>query len=151
MRSLRGGLFFPRMVDVLTPEQRRRNMSRIGGKNTGPELFLRRLVHSMGYRYRLHRRDLPGKPDLVFSSRNKVIFVHGCYWHVHTCRYGQVRPATNAQFWQKKRANTVLRDRRNLQELKSRGWTALVVWECEMRKGADLEDRIRRFLQPEED
>ena len=85
------------MTDVLTPEQRRRNMAAIKGKNTQPEMIVRRLIHSMGYRYRLHRKNLPGKPDLVFPGRRKVIEIYGCYWQMHNCRYGQVVPKTNAE------------------------------------------------------
>jgi len=118
------------MTDVLTPEQRRRCMAAIRGKDTKPEMIVRKLVHAMGYRYRLHRKNLPGKPDLVFSSKKKVIFVHGCFWHMHNCRYGRVRPKANAKFWQEKRTQTVLRDRRNRRALKALDWQVLVIWEC---------------------
>lgn len=134
------------MADVLSPEQRKHNMSRIRGKDTKPEMVIRRLVHSMGYRYRLHRRDLPGTPDLVFSSAKKIINVHGCYWHRHSCRFGVVMPATNAEFWEKKRSETVARDARNDALLKKRGWAVMAVWECEL-KSRELRNRIRRFLK----
>jgi len=133
-------------VDVHTPEQRSRNMAAIRGRDTKPEMVVRSLVHAMGYRYRLHRRDLPGKPDLVFSGLRKVIFVHGCFWHMHDCSYGRVRPATNAEFWHAKRGGNVERDRKNTAELRRAGWRALVVWECETREGDRLARRLRRFL-----
>ncbi|MBU2750196.1 DNA mismatch endonuclease Vsr [Acidithiobacillus thiooxidans] len=132
--------------DVLTPEQRSRCMSRIRGKDTSPEMIVRSLVFSMGYRYRLHDRRLPGSPDLVFKSRRQVIFVHGCFWHMHNCRYGQVRPKANANFWETKRNRNVQRDLDNLTALKAAGWTHLVIWECEMKDSETLRERIRGFL-----
>jgi DNA mismatch endonuclease, patch repair protein len=116
------------MPDVHTPAQRRFNMSRIRNRNTRPEMFVRSMVHRMGYRYRLHRKDLPGKPDLVFPSRRRIIFVHGCFFHMHDCPYGRVTPKTNAEFWQAKRLSNVERDRRNLAALKKEGWKVLEVW-----------------------
>jgi DNA mismatch endonuclease, patch repair protein len=135
------------MVDVLTPEQRRLNMSRIRGKDTKPEMIVRRLLHSMGFRYRLHRRELPGCPDLVFPARKKAIFVHGCYWHMHSCRYGQVAPSTNAEFWAAKRKANVARDQRNQVKLADAGWTSITVWECETKDVAKIGVRLRKFLQ----
>lgn len=134
------------MADVLTREQRTLNMSRIRGKDTKPEMTVRRLVHALGYRYRLHRADLPGKPDLVFVARRKVIQVHGCYWHMHRCRFGRVSPATNAAFWRTKRLGTVARDDRNLRALRRLGWHVLIVWECEVRDVGRVTDRIAEFL-----
>lgn len=134
------------MVDVLTPEQRRRNMSRIRGKDTKPEMIVRRLVHGMGFRYRLHRRSLPGCPDLVFPSVRKAIFVHGCYWHMHTCRWGSVEPATNTEFWSSKRRGNVERDEKNAKKLADAGWVSMVIWECETRQPSELAKRVRRFL-----
>lgn len=134
------------MTDVLTPEQRRRCMAAIRGKDTKPEMIVRRLVHAMGYRYRLHRKDLPGKPDLVFPSKKKVIFVHGCFWHMHNCRYGRVRPKTNAQFWQKKREATVARDRQSRRALKARGWEVEMVWECGTASRDKLVLKLLQFL-----
>jgi DNA mismatch endonuclease, patch repair protein len=134
------------MTDVLTPEQRRLNMSRIRGKDTKPEMAVRRLVHGLGFRYRLHDRTLPGSPDLVLPRHQKIIFVHGCFWHMHACRYGAVRPRTNAEFWQNKRLSNVLRDKRNMRELKKAGWKILVVWECWLKTPTTLEKRIRAFL-----
>jgi DNA mismatch endonuclease (patch repair protein) len=135
------------MTDVLTPEQRKFNMSRIRNKNTRPELIVRSLVHGMGYRYCLHKSELPGKPDLVLSRHRKIIFVHGCFWHMHKCRYGKVKPKTRASFWQNKRLGNVVRDRKNLAALKREGWQVLVVWECWTRDLESLENRLVAFLQ----
>ena len=118
------------MTDVLTPEQRKYNMSRIRYKNTRPEMIVRSLVHVMGFRYKLHNSALPGKPDLVLTRHKKIIFVHGCFWHMHTCKYGIVKPRTNAEFWENKRLGNVKRDRKNIRELKKNGWRVLIVWEC---------------------
>lgn len=118
------------MVDVHSPQQRSYNMSRIRGKDTRPEMIVRSLVHQMGFRFRLHRKDLPGKPDLVLPRHERVIFVHGCFWHMHRCRYGRVTPKTNAEFWQAKREGNVARDRRNRRKLKAAGWQVLTIWEC---------------------
>ncbi|MCP4706300.1 MAG: DNA mismatch endonuclease Vsr [candidate division Zixibacteria bacterium] len=133
-------------MDVHSKKQRHRNMSAIKSKDTKPEMIVRRFVHSLGYRYRLHRKDLPGKPDLVFTRKKKIIFVHGCYWHVHNCRYGKVVPKTNTNFWQKKRKSNVLRDRRNIAELKKLGWTPLVIWECKTRNIEECRSQIDNFL-----
>lgn len=118
------------MVDVLTPEQRHLVMSRIRSKDTKPEMIVRRLLYAQGYRYRLHTKDLPGKPDIVFRGRHKVIFVNGCFWHSHSCSKGQVRPQTNAEFWDAKRRRTTERDRDVIAALRSGGWGVLVIWEC---------------------
>ncbi len=134
------------MADVLTPEQRRRNMAAIKGKNTKPEMVVRQLAHSLGYRYRLHRKDLPGKPDLVFPSRHKIIEVYGCYWHMHDCPYGRVVPKTNAEFWQTKRLSNAMRDIRNSEELAKQGWRVLIIWECEVKEADKLRERITQFL-----
>ncbi len=134
------------MTDVHTKEQRSRNMAAIRSKDTKPEMVVRRLVHSMGYRYRLHRKDLPGKPDLTFPRLRKVIFVHGCYWHMHKCRFGRAEPKTNAEFWRKKRESNLVRDKANLQALRRRGWKALVLWECAIKRSDELANKIRCFL-----
>ena len=136
------------MVDSLTPTQRSRCMSAIRSKNTRPEMAVRRLVHAMGFRYRLHRRDLPGTPDLVFCARKKVIFVHGCFWHLHSCPRGRLKPATNRNFWSEKRTRTVRRDGLNSAALRKGGWKVLTIWECELRAVAALSRRIVRFLEP---
>ncbi|PYS45565.1 MAG: very short patch repair endonuclease [Acidobacteria bacterium] len=137
------------MPDVHTPAQRSFNMSRIRNRNTRPEMKVRSMVHQMGYRYRLHRKDLPGKPDLVFPSRRKVIFVHGCFFHMHDCPYGRVVPKTNADFWRTKRLSNVERDRRNVAALNNDGWKVLEVWECQTKKTENLlllKNNIRDFL-----
>jgi DNA mismatch endonuclease (patch repair protein) len=121
-------------------------MAAIRGRNTKPEIIVRRLAHSHGYRYVLHGRKLRGKPDLVFPSRRKVIFVHGCFWHMHSCKYGNVVPATNPEFWREKRMGNVGRDERNMQALLGAGWKVLVVWECETRSPESLKARILEFL-----
>lgn len=121
-------------------------MSRIKSRDTKPELLVRSLVHRLGYRFRLHRKNLPGKPDLVFSSRHKVIFVHGCYWHLHACKLGQVKPATNAEFWSAKREGNKIRDKKNEAALRALGWKVLNVWECETKDLAGVRKRVRKFL-----
>ena len=134
------------MTDVLTPEQRSRNMAAIKSKDTKPEIIVRHIVHSMGYRYRLHRKDLPGKPDLVFPRFGKVIFVHGCYWHMHNCRFGKVVPKTNAKFWKNKRESNKIRDKKNRRDLKKIAWEVMTIWECQLRNLTALEKRILAFL-----
>ncbi len=135
------------MADVLTKEQRHKNMSSIKGKNTKPEMLVRSLAHRLGYRFRLHRRDLPGKPDLVFATRRKVIFVHGCFWHMHDCRYGKVKPSTNAEFWETKRLSNVARDQKNIQALQHDRWQTLIIWECQTKNADEMLNReIKLFL-----
>jgi DNA mismatch endonuclease (patch repair protein) len=134
------------MTDVLTPQQRSFNMSRIRSRNTKPEKTVRLIVHALGYRYRLHKPDLPGKPDIVLVRHGKVIDVYGCFFHMHKCRYGRVVPATNAKFWRKKRLSNVERDRRNLRLLRREGWKVLIVWECETRKPLSLLRKLKQFL-----
>lgn len=134
------------MPDVLTSEQRSRNMRAIKGTNTGPELIVRSVLHAMGYRFRLHRRDLPGSPDIVLPRLNTVIFVHGCFWHMHPCRRGRVQPATNAKFWSDKRAGNRARDQRKARALRRAGWRVVTVWECQTRDREALEARLRRLL-----
>ena len=118
-------------------------MSRIRSKDTKPEMLLRTALHALGFRYRLHLGDLPGRPDLVFPGRKKVVFVNGCFWHVHACKYGRVSPATNAEFWETKRAATVARDARNVAELEALGWQVFTAWECELRtNGQAIPDTV---------
>lgn len=136
----------PLIVDTISAAQRSYNMSRIKGRDTRPEMTLRRHLHAAGYRYRVGVRDLPGKPDLVFPSRKRVIFVNGCFWHSHDCKYSSVNPKTNAEFWAKKRAATTARDRRNVDDLQSSGWLVLTVWECELRNVDELIPVVRKFL-----
>jgi DNA mismatch endonuclease (patch repair protein) len=130
------------MTDVHTPEQRSRNMSAIRYKNTKPEIVVRKLLCEMGLRYRLHRKDLPGKPDIVMPGRRTAIFVHGCFFHMHKCRYGRVVPATNAEFWQAKRSGNSARDRRNTRQLRKLGWNVLTIWECETKEPENLRGRL---------
>lgn len=134
------------MTDVLTPEQRSFNMSRIRSRDTRPEKRVRSIVHGLGYRYRLHKNDLPGKPDVVLVRHRKIIDVHGCFFHMHNCRYGRVVPVTNANFWKTKRLSNVERDKRNLGKLRREGWKVLIVWECETHKPEKLLKRLERFL-----
>jgi DNA mismatch endonuclease (patch repair protein) len=121
-------------------------MSAIRGKDTKPEMIVRRIAHRLGYRFRLHRRDLPGTPDLVFPKLRKIINVHGCYWHMHACRWGNVAPKTNAEFWKTKRTGNVERDRRNLRHLRRDGWSVLTIWECDARNMKHLTGRLAAFL-----
>ncbi len=133
------------MADTLTSEQRSANMSAVRGKNTAPELLLRSMLHRMGYRFRLHRRDLPGTPDIVFPARRGVVFVHGCFWHGHTCARGVV-PSSNVDFWQTKIAKNRERDARAQRRLQKEGWKVLIIWECEMKNRDRLAKRLCRFL-----
>ncbi|HOD84380.1 MAG TPA: very short patch repair endonuclease [Phycisphaerae bacterium] len=135
------------MVDVLTSEQRRLCMSRIRGKDTKPEMVVRRLVHGLGHRYRLHCHDLPGCPDIVFRRQRLAIFVHGCFWHRHKCRYGQVMPATRRAFWRAKLEGNRDRDMVNLKKLRKLGYKVLVIWECQTRKPESVLSRIAEFLE----
>lgn len=121
------------MVDSLTREQRHLVMSRIRSKDTKPEMLVRRMLFAQGYRYRLHAKDLPGTPDLLFRSRHLAIFVNGCFWHSHSCPNGTHKPATNAEFWKTKRSRTVERDQQVLERLAGLGWRTFTVWECELR------------------
>lgn len=136
-----------RRYDPLTPEQRKYTMSRVKATGTAPEMSVRRLVHSMGYRYRLHRPDLPGKPDLVFPARRKVIFVHGCFWHGHECEAGRNLPRANRAYWMPKLARNRSRDAGSQGRLREAGWSILVLWECELRNSGRLRNRIRGFLE----
>ena len=120
-------------------------MSKVGQKNTKPEMVLRRALHGLGYRYRLYRRDLPGSPDLVFPSRRKVIFVHGCFWHGHGCRWGQL-PKTRSEYWLPKIEANKERDNRALTLLSEKGWQAMVVWQCELRYPEEVVERVVAFL-----
>jgi DNA mismatch endonuclease (patch repair protein) len=135
-------------MDTLTREQRSERMSRVRGADTKPEMIVRRLAHGLGYRYRLHRRDLPGKPDLVFPSRRKAIFVHGCFWHRHpdpTCALARL-PKSRLEFWRAKLEGNRERDERNEARLRDMGWGVLIVWECQLRDRPALERTIRGFL-----
>lgn len=135
-------------MDTVSKEVRSRTMAAVKSRNTLPELLVRSLAHRLGYRFRLHSSDLPGKPDLIFRSRKKVIFVHGCFWHQHqleSCADGRV-PKSNLLYWGPKLARNVQRDARTLASLKAIKWKALVVWECETHDKKLLTKRLKRFL-----
>lgn len=121
-------------------------MRAVKSKNTAPEMAVRRLLHFLGYRYRLHRTDLPGRPDIVFPGRKKVIFVHGCFWHAHSCARGARLPATNAAYWSGKIARNCERDRETATQLAEMGWAVSTLWECEIKDRPRLEGLLRDFL-----
>lgn len=121
-------------------------MQAVKSKDTKPEMIVRRLAHALGYRYRLHRKDLPGAPDLVFPGKKTVFFVHGCFWHGHDCARGSRQPKTNAEYWRAKITRNAKRDAANLKALEAQGWRALVVWECELKDRGALTDQIKAFL-----
>lgn len=125
------------MADTISVERRSWNMSRIRGRDTGPELRLRSLLHRAGFRFRLHAKDLPGKPDIVLPKYHTVIFVHGCFWHRHEGCWNATTPSTRAEFWQAKFDGNVDRDTRNRAALEAAGWTVMTVWECELKADAD--------------
>jgi DNA mismatch endonuclease (patch repair protein) len=131
---------------MMTATTRSDIMRAVKGRDTKPEITVRRMVHAMGYRYRLHRDDLPGKPDLVFSSRKKIIFVHGCFWHGHDCKRGARVPKTNRQYWKRKIGRNIERDERNFAALQAAGWEVMPVWECEIRAEETLKNRLCAFL-----
>ena len=134
------------MVDRIPPERRSWLMSRVRSKDTSPEMAVRRLTHSMGYRYRLHGKDLPGSPDLVFPSRKAVIFVHGCFWHRHDGCKKATTPKTRNEYWANKFELNVSRDARAISDLEIKGWKALIIWECETRNLEYLSLKIKKFL-----
>ena len=133
------------MVDHLSPERRSRLMQAVKIKNTAPELAVRSLLHALGYRFRLHRRDLPGTPDIVLPGRRSAIFVHGCYWHAHGCRIG-APPKSRLNYWQPKLEANKARDGRKVAELEAVGWRVLVVWQCELRNLKLLTEKLETFL-----
>lgn len=134
------------MVDHVDSSTRSKIMASVHSKDTKPEIKVRKIAHALGYRFRLHRADLPGKPDLVFPSRRKVIFVHGCFWHRHSrCRYATM-PKTRTEFWERKFLANTARDRRNWRELRKLGWDVLTVWQCELKKAEKLTERLNDFL-----
>lgn len=134
------------MADNLTAEQRKRNMTAIKSRHTKPELIVRSIVHRLGFRFRLHDAKLPGKPDIVLTRHKKIILVHGCFWHMHDCKRGNVTPKTNVDYWQTKRFRNVVRDKENLFAYKKKGWKTLIIWECEIKEPAKMEKRIKKFL-----
>ena len=121
-------------------------MARVRGKDTKPEIVVRSIVHRLGYRFRLHRAGLPGRPDLVFAGRRKAIFVHGCFWHRHPGCRGTTTPKTRASYWQEKFRQNIERDRRAIEALEEAGWSVMVVWECETRDSKTLARRLKQFL-----
>src|SRR5579885_529608 len=133
-------------MDTRTPEQRSRIMKSVRTKHTGPELIVRKLIHGLGCRYALHRKDLPGSPDIVMPSRRKIIFVHGCFWHGHACRYGRL-PKSHSEYWIPKVSSNCRRDRKNRAALKRRGWSVLVVWQCQTRERDRLKAKLLAFLR----
>jgi DNA mismatch endonuclease (patch repair protein) len=136
------------MTDLLTPAQRSANMSKIRGKNTRPELAVRKLLFRLGYRYRLHDKTLPGKPDIVFSGRQAVVYVHGCFWHRHengVCK-NAVLPKTRPEFWEEKLQRNAERDRQHVNRMEALGWRVLVVWECEVGNLVTLREKLTNFL-----
>jgi DNA mismatch endonuclease, patch repair protein len=135
------------MVDRISPERRSWNMSRIRGRDTGPERHVRSILHTLGCRFRLHSAKLPGKPDVVLPRHRSVVVVHGCFWHRHrACRFAYT-PKSNVEFWAKKFAENVARDRRTNSALRRLGWRVIVVWECELSRPAKLRSRLGRLLK----
>jgi DNA mismatch endonuclease (patch repair protein) len=134
-------------MDRLTPEKRSALMRNVKGKHTAPEMIVRRMLHRLGYRFRLHRKDLPGKPDIVFPSRGKIVLVNGCYWHGHDCRYGRL-PKSKLDFWGPKIEANRSRDARNIADLQALGWEVTTVWQCQTRDPRSLESQLVTFLKP---
>ncbi len=132
-------------MDKLSPERRSANMRRIRSKHSSIELIVRRTVSRLGYRYRLHRPDLPGRPDLVFGKLKRVIFVHGCFWHCHGCAESHV-PRSNTSYWEPKLRRNAERDRVHVTELRRMGWRVLILWECQLSDLVRLEKSLRKFL-----
>lgn len=132
-------------VDTVSPERRSEIMRTIRGKHTQPEMLVRRLAFGLGYRYRLHGSSLPGSPDLVFKSRRKVIFVHGCFWHDHCCRAAR-HPKTRPKYWAARFKKNRQRDARNLRKLRRMGWSVLTIWECQLSNRVKVEAKMREFL-----
>jgi len=136
------------LVDIISEAQRSWNMSRIKGKDTQPELLVRSLLHKLGYRFRIHRKDLPGKPDIILPRYKTVVFVHGCYWHRHKgCKYAYT-PKSRVSFWAEKFKGNVERDKKHQKQLKEMGWTVHVIWECEVEKDIEkVRARLQQLLQ----
>jgi DNA mismatch endonuclease, patch repair protein len=134
------------MADKFSPTERAAVMRAVKSAGTAPELRVRRIVRQLGYGYRLHAKDLPGKPDLVFRGRRKVVFVHGCFWHGHDCARGARMPKANTAYWRAKIAANQARDARSLAALSAAGWSAFIAWECETRDEAGLASRLKAYL-----
>ncbi|XBQ16166.1 MAG: very short patch repair endonuclease [Oceanicaulis sp.] len=135
-------------ADVFSPAERSAVMAKVRQKNTGPELTVRRLAHRMGYRFRLHRKDLPGSPDIVFPGRKKAVFVHGCFWHGHDCPRGSRKPKQNAAYWSAKIARNTARDAEAEAGLRALGWDVLIVWECGLKDLDATAQTLAEFLGP---
>lgn len=136
-------------MDIYSKQKRSEIMSLISGKNTKPEIVIRKIAHSLGYRFRLHKKDLPGKPDIVFPKYKKVIFVNGCFWHSHkNCKRSKL-PTTNAKFWKEKIEGNKKKDKSNYIRLKKLGWDYMVIWQCEIKDSnkEKIEKRLLEFLQ----
>jgi DNA mismatch endonuclease, patch repair protein len=134
------------MVDIVAPDKRSYIMSRVRNKNTGPEMIVRSAAHGLGLRFRLHRRDLPGSPDLIFPKHHLALFVHGCFWHSHEgCKLSKT-PKSNVEFWEDKFLKNVQRDKRNYKELRDLGWRVGIIWQCESKSKLDAENAIKKFL-----
>ena len=138
------------MVDRLTPERRSWLMSRVKGKNTTPELRVRRAAHALGLRFRLHRSDLPGTPDLVFPKWHIAVFVHGCFWHRHKGCTKASTPKSRSDYWTKKFQQNTQRDRRNSRHLRRAGWSVLTIWECETKQASKLTDKLIKLFDLEQ-
>jgi DNA mismatch endonuclease, patch repair protein len=133
-------------MDNISKKKRSWNMSQIKGKNTKPELKVRSLLHSMGYRFRLHRKDLPGKPDIVLPKYKTAIFVHGCFWHRHSmCKYAYT-PKSRVEFWESKFRNNIKRDEVNIKKLRGLGWNVVIIWECQTKNLEKFENELENYL-----
>jgi DNA mismatch endonuclease, patch repair protein len=132
------------MVDKISREHRSRVMASVHSFNTTPEMAVRSLLHRMGFRFRVHRKDLPGRPDICLPKYRKVIFVHGCFWHGHTCVHGSRRPTNNREYWDTKLDGNIRRDADAVRALRKQGWKTLILWECELK--SQLEARLGKFL-----
>jgi DNA mismatch endonuclease (patch repair protein) len=133
------------MADKISREHRSRVMASVHSFNTAPEMVVRSLLHRMGFRFRVHRKDLPGRPDICLPKHRKIIFVHGCFWHGHTCVHGSRRPADNQEYWNNKLDGNIRRDEDSVRALRKQGWKTLILWECQL-KSPKLMERLRRFL-----
>ena len=139
------------MADTLTPEQRRRSMSRVAHTNTGPEQIVCSALHNLGYRFRKNVSSLPSSPDIVLSKYRTAIFVHGCFWHQHKGCPRSVRPKSNTEFWNEKLDRTINRDKRSLRKLRSMEWKAIIIWECELKNIDRVIQKLNRFIGRQED
>lgn len=136
----------PNSKDKLSPSQRSDLMSKVRSKNTKPEIEVRKLVYSLGYRYRLHVKSLPGSPDMAFKGRRKVIFINGCFWHGHNCPSGMNQPKSNTDYWIPKIKKNIDRDKKNQKRIVELGWRVLLIWECELKDIPSLKRKIQDFL-----